>query len=149
MVKVVGGMMLALLSLSLPVQAAPPAAKPAAAVSVNKDWKILLFTIPGCTSCQMMVNDVIGPMMETGDIAAHQFEEIVERSDADWQYVPGVGYKQIRELKKTYQTSLFPTLVMVDSQGRRLSDNLVGMTSVEHYRALLAALIQQVEARPR
>ncbi len=108
------------------------------------DWQLLLFTIPGCTYCQTMRNQVIEPMIEAGSIKPAQFEEVLEKSDADWQYVRGVGYQQIRVLKQRYQTSLFPTLVVIDGQGNKLTDNMVGMTSVEHYRAKMDVLVQQL-----
>jgi len=127
---------------ALPSQAAP--AKP---TTLNQDWQLLLFTIPGCSSCIMMREQVIEPMITAGIIKPNQFEEVMQRSDADWQYVRGIGYKQIREIKVTYQTSLFPTLVAVDLQGNRLTENIVGMTSVEHYRQLMDKLVQQLQQR--
>lgn len=110
------------------------------------DWQLLLFTIPGCTYCQTMLHQVIEPMIDEGKIRSNQFEEVLEKSDADWQYVRGVGYQQIRVLKKRYQTSLFPTLVVIDGSGNKLGDNLVGMTSVEHYRAKMDVLVGQLNA---
>jgi thioredoxin-related protein len=117
--------------------------------SARDDWQLLLFTIPGCTYCQSMRNHVIEPMIDAGLIRPNQFEEVLEKSDADWQYVRGVGYQQIRVLKKRYQTSLFPTLVVIDGQGNKLSDNMVGMTSVEHYRTKMETLIQQLNSLPK
>ena len=142
-------MLTCVLGLMMVVGTASAAApKPAVAVKApNQDWQLLLFTIPGCSSCIMMREQVIEPMIAAGIILPTQFEEVMQRSDADWQYVRGVGYKQIREIKVTYQTSLFPTLVAVDNQGNRLTENIVGMTSVEHYRKLMDALVQQLQQR--
>ncbi len=113
---------------------------------VNKhQWQLLLFTIPGCSSCITMRDQVIEPMIATGHIHPLQFTEIIQVSDADWFYVRGLGYDQIRNLKVRYKTSLFPTLVVTDMQGNKLAENIVGMTSVEHYRAKLDALIAKLE----
>jgi thioredoxin-related protein len=114
--------------------------------TVNKhQWQLLLFTIPGCSSCITMRDQVIEPMIATGHIHPLQFTEIIQVSDADWFYVRGLGYDQIRNLKVRYKTSLFPTLVVTDMQGNKLAENIVGMTSVEHYRAKLDALIAKLE----
>lgn len=118
------------------------------AQTVNQDWQLLMFSIPGCSSCVMMREQVIEPMIAAGIILPTQFEEVLQRSDADWQYVRGIGYKQIRELKVTYQTSLFPTVIAVDGKGNRLTENIVGMTSLEHYRQLMDALVQKLQQRP-
>lgn len=112
-------------------------------------WQLLLFTIPGCSSCITMRDQVIEPMIATGHIHPLQFSEVVQVSDADWHYVRGLGYDQIRNLKVRYKTSLFPTLVVVDAQGNKIGENIVGMTSVEHYRAKLESLIAQLEKSPK
>lgn len=111
-------------------------------------WQFLLFTIPGCSSCITMRNDVIEPMIKSGHIHPLQFSEVVQVSDADWHYVRGLGYDQIRNLKVRYKTSLFPTLVTIDAQGNKIAENIVGMTSVEHYRAKLEKLIAELDKKP-
>lgn len=108
----------------------------------SHNWQLLLFTIPGCSSCITMRDQVIHPMIAAGLIQPDQFEEVVQVSDADWQYVRGAGYKQIREWKSIYKTSLFPTLVITDRQGNKIADNIVGMTSAEHYRTKLENLLK-------
>jgi len=112
-------------------------------------WQLLLFTIPGCSACITMRHQVIEPMIEAGYIHPRQFSEVIQVSDADWHYVRGVGYDQIRNLKVKYKTSLFPTLVAIDMQGNKIAENMVGVTSVEHYRAKLVALIAQLEKSPK
>ena len=87
-------------------------------------WQLLLFTIPGCSSCITMRDQVIEPMIATGHIHPLQFTEIIQVSDADWFYVRGLGYDQIRNLKVRYKTSLFPTLVVTDMQGNKLAENI-------------------------
>jgi thioredoxin-related protein len=111
-------------------------------------WQLLLFTIPGCSSCITMRHQVIEPMIEAGFIHPMQFSEVIQVSDADWHYVRGLGYDQIRNLKVRYKTSLFPTLVAIDAQGNKIAENIVGMTSVEHYRTKLEQLIIQLEKKP-
>lgn len=108
-------------------------------------WQFLLFTIPGCSSCITMRNQVIEPLIESGHIHPMQFSEVVQVSDADWHYVRGLGYDQIRNLKVKYKTSLFPTLVTIDAQGNKIAENIVGITSVEHYRTKLEKLIVELD----
>lgn len=115
--------------------------------NISDRWQLLLFTIPGCSSCIMMRQEVIEPMIETGVIQANQFEEVLQMTESDWQYVHGVGYRQIRDLKNRYQTSLFPTLVILDQQGNKVADNIVGMTSVEHYRTKLLTVLKDLDAK--
>lgn len=110
----------------------------------SKNFQLLLFSTPGCTYCISMRDQVIHPMIEAGQIQPEQFEEVMQYSDADWQYVRGAGYKQIREWKSIYKTSLFPTLVIVDLQGNKIAENIVGMTSPEHYRLKLEALLKTI-----
>ncbi|HQR96139.1 MAG: hypothetical protein B7Z05_07825 [Thiotrichales bacterium 32-46-8] len=111
-------------------------------------WQFLLFTIPGCSSCITMRNQVIEPLIESGHIHPMQFSEVVQVSDADWHYVRGLGYDQIRNLKVKYKTSLFPTLVTIDAQGNKIAENIVGITSVEHYRTKLEKLIVELDKKP-
>jgi thioredoxin-related protein len=110
----------------------------------SKNFQLLLFSTPGCTYCMTMRDQVIHPMIEAGQIQPEQFEEVMQYSDADWQYVRGAGYKQIRDWKSIYKTSLFPTLVIVDLQGNKIAENIVGMTSPEHYRLKLDALLKTI-----
>lgn len=112
-----------------------------------KPWQMVLFTIPGCSSCITMRDQVIEPLMELGKIQPIQFTEVVQHSDADWYYIRGLGHQQIRDLKKRYQTSLFPTLVFLDMQGNKIADNVVGVTSVEHYRTKLTQIIDELNNR--
>lgn len=121
---------------------------PTASTAPAHQWQFLLFTIPGCSSCITMREQVIEPMIATGHIHPLQFSEVVQVSDADWHYVRGLGYDQIRNLKVRYKTSLFPTLVTVDAQGNKIAENIVGMTSVEHYRAKLEKLIAEIDKKP-
>lgn len=111
-------------------------------------WQLLLFTIPGCSSCITMRNQVIEPLIESGHIHPMQFSEVLQVSDADWHYVRGLGYDQIRNLKVKYKTSLFPTLVTIDAEGNKIAENIVGITSVEHYRAKLEKLIAELDKKP-
>lgn len=110
----------------------------------SKNFQLLLFSTPGCTFCMTMRDKVITPLIEAGQIQPEQFEEVMQYSDADWQYVRGAGYKQIRDWKNIYQTSLFPTLVIVDLKGNKITDNIVGMTSPEHYRLKLEAILKTI-----
>lgn len=112
-----------------------------------KPWQIVLFTIPGCSACITMREQVIGHLIETGKLHPQQFTEALQHTDADWYYVRGVGQQQIRDAKKRYQTSLFPTLVFIDMQGNKIADNIVGVTSVEHYRDKLEKRIELLNAR--
>jgi thioredoxin-related protein len=137
------------LAVSLAAEKQATSADHSAIVSPAHHWQLLLFTIPGCSACITMRHQVIEPMIATGHIHPLQFSEVVQVSDADWHYVRGVGYDQIRNLKVKYKTSLFPTLVAIDMNGNKLAENMVGVTSVEHYRAKLEALIAQLEKNPR
>lgn len=135
----------AVMSKAAETQAIKEAAKAQAAPA--QKWQFLLFTIPGCSSCITMRDQVIEPMIATGQIHPMQFSEVVQVSDADWHYVRGLGYDQIRNLKVRYKTSLFPTLVTIDAEGNKIAENIVGMTSVEHYRAKLEKLIAEIDQR--
>lgn len=116
-------------------------------LSNTPKWHILMFSLPGCSSCISMRQQVIDPMIEAGEIAPNQFDEVFQVSDADWHFVRGLGYRQIREIKTQYQTSLFPTLVFLDEKGNKIADNIVGMTSAEFYRKKMNTVIEKLNKK--
>ncbi len=128
-------LVLALLPVTL--RAAPQAAD---------KWYVVLFVVNGCPYCKMMREQVIDPMIATGEIPPQQFYEINMTNKSEWFYFdPMDTYLQKRDLYKRYDLGLFPTTVILDKRANLLSPKLVGITTPEKFRQKLKAALDQLE----
>ena len=112
---------------------------------------LLLFTTEDCEFCELIKSEYLLPMRNNADYA----ERVMIRE------VPAGGIHYLRDfdgrliggdrLALRYDADLIPTVVFIDSRGRRLVEPLVGITSRHYYDQQLDEAIeralQKVKAR--
>lgn len=113
---------------------------------------LLVFVGSNCSYCETALNDFLIPMSSNADYLA----KVVMRR------VESTGYRELkdfqgrkvshRKLAGDYGARLTPTVMIFDSEGRKLGKPVVGITTLDYYGYYLDQAIDQgvakVRARP-
>lgn len=104
---------------------------------------LLLFSTESCEFCALIKQDYLGPMSRN---PAYEHRVMIRE-------VPAVDYHYLRDfdgeliggddLALRYDADLIPTIVLIDSRGRVLTEPMVGFISRHYYDRTLDANIQQ------
>lgn len=95
---------------------------------------LVMFSSPFCSYCETVEEDFLVPMLKSGDydnrVLIRKVGMIVggrEVTDFSGETVT------VDDLAARYDITLTPTVVFLDSEGQRLADNLVGLTTTAYY----------------
>jgi thioredoxin-related protein len=143
-------------ALLLPAGAAPAAEAPQVARDLRSDAQVaaqyqqpllLFFTLADCPFCAGARREYIGPMAHNPQESARAlYREIpIEATLIGFDGTPLAA----RDLAARLGVTIFPTVVLVDGQGRALAPLLAGYTSPDFYGAYLedriAAAVQKTK----
>lgn len=100
---------------------------------------LLFFSLEGCPYCARVRREYLGPMSGNAEDA----KRVLIRELPIEATLPGFDGKPrpAREIADAYRVTLFPTVVLVDAEGRALADPLVGFSSPDFYGATLDSRI--------
>ena len=94
---------------------------------------LLMFSMQGCTYCEIVEEDFLRPMLISGDYA----DKVIIRMlmTDSFNQVKDFNGEQIEvgDLADRYNASLTPTVVFVNSQGSVIAETLVGLTTPDFY----------------
>lgn len=102
---------------------------------------LLMLSTPHCDYCERLEGEVLKPMKrwagEEPQVLIHKVEV------GDGELLRGFAGETLtaNALADKYQVEVFPTLVLMDSQGLALVPNIVGYQTAEFYSAYLDAAI--------
>jgi len=102
---------------------------------------LLLFSTDSCEFCALIKQDYLGPMQNN---AAYDRKVIIrEVPTSDYHYLRDLDGELIGgdDLALRYGADLVPTVILIDSRGRQLTQPLVGFNSRHYYDRTLEARI--------
>ena len=108
---------------------------------------VLMLHAEFCPYCALMENDILSPMVKSGDydkkvlIRKLQIDEARDIKDFSGKVV------EPSDLSGRYGATLTPTLVFLDYQGNQVIDNMVGINTVELFGAYLDIEIDKLVAK--
>jgi thioredoxin-related protein len=94
---------------------------------------LMMFSINDCPYCEKVKNDILKPMLRSGDyenktIIRHlntsKEKKIIDFSNKE---------KSAQELALFYGISFFPTVILVNNKGQPLSGHIVGIANEDYY----------------
>lgn len=116
-------------------------AQSAAAASQGEPL-VVLVSLPGCTYCETVRRNYLGPQVAAGDIAAR---EIDMTADTPIRDVDGT-MTTAKRWAQAHNISVAPTVLFLDPHGRNLAKPLRGMQP-DFYGAYLEQAIDEARAR--
>ncbi|RZT38698.1 thioredoxin domain-containing protein [Cupriavidus agavae] len=113
-----------------------------AAAARHGEPLVVLVTLPGCTYCEAVRRNYLGPQLAAGEITAREIDMTAESPirDADGTMTTGKQWAQARGI------TLAPTVLFLDRQGRNLTGPLRGMQA-DFYGAYLEQALDEARAR--
>jgi thioredoxin-related protein len=104
---------------------------------------LLEFTMRGCPFCEEVENEVLRPMLISGDydnkviVRNVMIDEETEITDFNGQKIT------YEELASRYNVYVAPTLVLVHGNGKAMGIEMVGVTTIDFYAAYLDQAIDK------
>lgn len=104
---------------------------------------LLEFTMNGCPFCEEVENEVLRPMLISGDydnkviVRNVKIDEETEITDFNGQKIT------YEELASRYNVFVAPTLVLVQGNGTAMGIEMVGVTTIDFYAAYLDQAIDE------
>jgi len=103
---------------------------------------LIEFSSPGCSYCETLEQEILEPMLRSGDYSDKVVLRKLEVDDFT-DVIDFDGQKQAAtELAKKYKVDFYPTLIFFDTQGNEIGERLVGLTLLEFYFAELDKALQ-------
>lgn len=103
---------------------------------------VVLVSLPGCTYCETVRRNYLGPQVAAGDIAAR---EIDMTADTPIRDVDGT-MTTAKRWAQAHNISVAPTVMFLDPHGRNLAKPLRGMQP-DFYGAYLEQAIDEARAK--
>lgn len=104
---------------------------------------LLEFTMAGCPFCEEIENEVLRPMLISGDYD----NKVIVRNvmiDEETEITDFNGKKiSYEELASRYSVYVAPTLVLVSGNGKAMGLDMVGVTTIDFYGAYLDQAIDK------
>lgn len=104
---------------------------------------LLVFSADHCTYCELLEQEILKPMLRSGDYTDKVLirKVLLDRGDTlrdfDGQRVEAGNFATFRDVYVT------PTMLFVDPRGRELAPRLVGINTVEMFAGLVDAAIDR------
>lgn len=106
---------------------------------------VLMFHAEHCPYCALMENDILSPMVKSGEyedkvlIRKLQFDEARDIKDFMGKVV------EPSDLGAKYNITVTPTLVFLDSEGNEKAKKMIGINTVEYFGAYLDSEIEKLQ----
>ncbi|HFD31557.1 MAG TPA: hypothetical protein ENJ28_02425 [Gammaproteobacteria bacterium] len=102
---------------------------------------LLFFSMKHCPFCREVEEDYLKPMLRNSDYDNKVIIRKV-RIDSNGDVVDFAGKEQdVEDFSDSYNVSMVPNLMLVDSQGNQLSDPIIGIANEHYYSAELDTAI--------
>ncbi len=94
---------------------------------------LLMFHAENCPYCALMENEILSPMVKSGEydkrifIRKLQIDDTREITDFNGETV------QPSDISDRYNASLTPTLVFLDADGNKQAETMVGINTVDYF----------------
>ncbi|MEN7526615.1 MULTISPECIES: thioredoxin fold domain-containing protein [unclassified Cupriavidus] len=113
-----------------------------AAAARDGEPLVVLVTLPGCSYCETVRRNYLGPQLAAGEIAAREIDMTADTPirDVDGTMTTAKRWAQARNI------SMAPTVLFLDRQGRNLANPLRGMQA-DFYGAYLEQALDEARAR--
>lgn len=114
-------------------------------VAREKGIPVLLeFTMHGCPFCEEVEEEVLRPMLISGDYDNKVIVRNIKIDEEDTTITDFNGEKiTYEELAQRYSIYVAPTLVLVQGDGKAMGLDMVGVTTIDYYGAYLDQAIDQ------
>ena len=107
---------------------------------------LLLFAADTCSYCAQVESDYLVPMLHSADyVDKVLIRKILVRDPRTLVAFDGATVASA-DIAQHYRVELVPTLVFVDTQGREISERLVGLTTVDFYWGYLERSLDMAHA---
>ena len=121
----------------------------AAHAKENKLPILLMFSASYCGFCSVVKEEFLKPMKISGDYTNKVIVRIVELDSFDDIIDVDGSIIDPEALAQRYNVHLTPTLIFVDSQGKELAQQMVGVTTIDFYGGYLDDAIDSSLAQLR
>ncbi len=102
---------------------------------------LLVFTADDCTFCERLEEEVLVPMLRSGDYDRRLIIRAVNLSGSSL-----IGFDGVRvdpwEVARRYDVKVTPTMVVVDHTGVPLADPMVGLGPVDYVESRIVAALR-------
>ncbi|GAB4347089.1 MAG: hypothetical protein Kow006_06430 [Gammaproteobacteria bacterium] len=107
---------------------------------------LLVFTAEDCPYCEMLEEEVLLPMLRSGEYDRLAF---IRSLNLDGDRVLDFEGHPVEpwEFARRYQVSVTPTMVLLDERGRLLDKPMVGVRTLDFFEAYIAESIQRANRR--
>jgi len=114
-------------------------------IAQEKGIPILLeFTMHGCPFCEEVEEEVLRPMLISGDYDNKVIVRNIKIDEEDTTIIDFNGEKiTYEELAERYYVYVAPTLILVQGDGKEMGLEMVGVTTIDYYGAYLDQAIDQ------
>ena len=105
---------------------------------------VLMLHAEDCPYCALMENEILSPMITSGDyderifIRKLQIDDVRDVKDFDGKVV------EPSDISNRYKTTLTPTLIFLDFQGNLKAETMVGINTVDYFGAYLDTEIDKL-----
>ena len=116
-------------------------------VEQRKTPILLILTQTGCGYCELLMREVIGPMIVSGD---YQDRILIRELSLDHGRTVIDFDGQTRptaDLASRYREWLTPTLLLLDGQGQELVERIRGINTLDYFSYYLDRAIEQARHR--
>jgi len=102
---------------------------------------LLFFSMKHCPFCREVEEDYLKPLLRNSEYDSKVIIRKV-RIDSNGDIVDFAGKTQdVEDFSDSYHVSMVPNLILVDSQGNKLSDPIIGIANANYYSAELDVAI--------
>jgi len=114
-------------------------------IAQEKGIPVLLeFSMHGCPFCEEVEEEVLQPMLISGDYDNKVIVRNIKIDEEDTTIIDFNGEKiTYEELAERYYVYVAPTLVLVQGDGKEMGLEMVGVTTIDYYGAYLDQAIDQ------
>lgn len=140
------------LALTLPARAAIDAVQeihdlsPSGPLAERADMPLLLvFTADDCPYCMRLAEEVLIPMLRSGEYDDRVVIRALNLSGRDIVGFDGERTKPWTFARR-FNVKVTPTLIVFDSSGKPLAEPMVGLGTTEYFEYLIATTIEQARA---
>ncbi len=109
---------------------------------------LLEFTMHGCPFCEEVEDEVLRPMLISGDYDNKVIVRNIKIDEEEREIVDFNGKLVTHEeLTSRYSVFVAPTLVLVDGHGKAMGLDMVGVTTIDYYGIYLDQAIDQAKQK--
>ena len=117
------------------------------AIAAGQQKKLIMLEVAAsyCSFCEKLEEEIIKPMLRSGDYTANVLIRKFEIDDLsplkNFKGIPITG----AELAKQWGVQVTPTLIFLDSQNQEVSERIVGVNSLDLFGAYVDEAIEKEE----